>query len=71
MVHMGRLHTVLEVHLLFNKHKFEWVARSLGSYSEEIVREFYTSYVVTLRGSFDRRVRPTKQDSLTYPVLLS
>lgn len=42
------LHKVPEVHKWFNLHKFEWMARSLGTYCEEIVREFYVSYITTL-----------------------
>lgn len=61
----GSLHTVPEVHRLFKWHNFESMARSLGSYREEIAREFYTSYLSTLRGSIDRWARPTKQDPLT------
>ena len=38
---MGSLHTVLEVHRLFNLHNFEWMDQDLGSYNEKIVREFY------------------------------
>lgn len=36
----GSLCTVLDMHTLFNKNKLEWIARSLGLYSEEVVREF-------------------------------
>lgn len=54
------LHTVPKMHKLLNLHKFKWMARSLGSYSEEIFREFYTSYVATLRGSIDRQAKPAK-----------
>ena len=39
------------------------MARSLESYSEEVVREFYASYLATFRGSFDMaetcQTRPT------------
>lgn len=56
----GSLDTVPEVHELFNLHKFEWMSRSLGSYSEEIVGDFYATYIANLRGSIDRRVRPAK-----------
>jgi len=36
----GSLHTMPDVHRLFQKHKCEWMARNLGIYSEEIVRQF-------------------------------
>ena len=62
---MGSLHTIPEVHTVFKMNKLEWMARSLGSSSEEIVRELYDSYVATLRGSINRRARPAKQDKLT------
>ena len=32
------LHTVLEVHRIFNLHKCAWMAQESGLYSEEIVR---------------------------------
>ena len=34
---MGYFHKVLNVHRLFTRHRLEWMARSLGRYSEEIV----------------------------------
>lgn len=37
----------------------------MRTYSEEIIREFYAFYVGTLRGSIDRRERPSKKDPLT------
>ena len=40
-----------EIHNLFTRHRLEWTARLLGRYNEEMVREFYASYEVTL----DRR----------------
>ena len=54
-----------EVHISFNLHKFEWMVRDFDAFSEEIIQEFYVSYVATLRGSLDRWARPTKQDPLT------
>ena len=33
----------------------------MGRYSEEVVREFYESYVATLRSQIDRRAAPAKQ----------
>ena len=42
------LHTVPAVHDLFTCHRLEWVARHVGSYNKDIVREFYASYVATL-----------------------
>ena len=44
-----------------HRHRLEWTARSLGRYSEELVREFYTSYVATRRSNIDRRATPIKQ----------
>ena len=40
--------------------------RSLGCYSEELVREFYASYLATLRSQIDRRASPTKQAPLEH-----
>ncbi|KAG5600567.1 hypothetical protein H5410_031937 [Solanum commersonii] len=51
----GSLHTVPDIHRLFNLHKCDWMARDPGMYSEEIVREFYASYGATLRGTISKR----------------
>uniref|UniRef100_M1DDR7 Integrase core domain containing protein n=1 Tax=Solanum tuberosum TaxID=4113 RepID=M1DDR7_SOLTU len=61
----GSLHTVPNIHKLFNLHKCEWMARDPGTYSEEMVREFYTSYAATLYGSISKRSKPIAQDPLT------
>ena len=53
-----------EIHNLFTRHRLEWTACPLGRYHEEIVREFYASYVATLRSQIDRRAAPAKQDLL-------
>ena len=54
------LPTMPEIHNLFTIHRLEWTTRSLGRYSEEFVREFYASYVTTLRSHIDRRAAPAK-----------
>uniref|UniRef100_M1DTK3 Integrase core domain containing protein n=1 Tax=Solanum tuberosum TaxID=4113 RepID=M1DTK3_SOLTU len=46
------------------RHRCEWMARSLGNYSKEIMREFYASYAATLRGSIDRRSNYAAEPSL-------
>ena len=53
-----------EIHNLFTRHRLEWTARLLGRYSEEMVREFYASYVATLRSQIDRKATTTKQSPL-------
>ena len=53
-----------EIHNLFTRHRLEWTARPLGRYSEEVVREFYASYVAALRSQIDRRAAPAKQAPL-------
>lgn len=53
-----------EIHNLFTRHLLEWKARPLGRYNEEVVREFYASYVATLRSYIDRRAAPVKQAPL-------
>ena len=53
-----------EIHNLFTRHRLERTTRPLGRYSEEMVREFYASYVATLRSQIDRRAAPAKQDPL-------
>uniref|UniRef100_M1DV82 Putative plant transposon protein domain-containing protein n=1 Tax=Solanum tuberosum TaxID=4113 RepID=M1DV82_SOLTU len=45
------LHTAPVIEELFWRNIFEWMARSLGTYNAEIVREFYISYVATVRNS--------------------
>ena len=53
-----------KIHNLFTKHQLEWTTRSLGRYSEELVREFYASYVDILISHIDRRADPSKQAPL-------
>lgn len=53
------------MHSLFTRHMLEFMSRSVGSYSEDIVREFYASYVVNLRGVLDRQAKQFKKDPLT------
>ncbi|TMX04112.1 hypothetical protein EJD97_011552, partial [Solanum chilense] len=60
----GSLPTMPEMHNLFITYRLEWTARPLGRYSEELVREFYASYVATLRSQIDRRAAPAKQAPL-------
>ena len=60
----GSLPTMLEIHNLFTRHRLEWTARSLGRYCKEFVRDFYASYVATLRSQIDRRAAPAKQAPL-------
>ena len=55
---------MLEIHNLFTRHRLEWTTRPLGRYSEEMVREFYASYVANLRSQIDRRASPAKQAPL-------
>ena len=55
---------MLEIHNLFTRHRLEWKARQLGRCNEEMVREFYASYVATLRSQIDRRAAPAKQAPL-------
>ena len=60
----GSLSMMPEIHNLFTRHQLELTARPLGRYSEEMVREFYASYVATLRSQIDRRAAPAKQAPL-------
>ena len=53
-----------EIHNLFTRHHLEWTARPLGCYSEEVVREFYASYVANLQSQIDRLAAPAKQAPL-------
>ena len=53
-VFTGCLLTIREIRNLFTRHRLEWTTRSLGRYSEELVREFYASYVATLRSQIGR-----------------
>ena len=54
----GSLPTMPEIHNLFTRHRLEWTALPLGRYSEELVREFYASYMSTLISQIDMRVAP-------------
>uniref|UniRef100_M1E102 Integrase core domain containing protein n=1 Tax=Solanum tuberosum TaxID=4113 RepID=M1E102_SOLTU len=47
------------------------MARYPGTYSEEIVREFYASYAATLRGSITKRSKPIAQDPPTSTMVRS
>uniref|UniRef100_M1DLG8 Integrase core domain containing protein n=1 Tax=Solanum tuberosum TaxID=4113 RepID=M1DLG8_SOLTU len=60
----GSLHTIPDIHRLFQQHRYEWMAREQGTYSEEIVREFYASYTSTLRGSIHKNAKPRAQPPL-------
>uniref|UniRef100_M1DW90 Integrase core domain containing protein n=1 Tax=Solanum tuberosum TaxID=4113 RepID=M1DW90_SOLTU len=42
------LHTIPDMHWLFQKHKCDWMAWSPGTYNEENMRKFYDSYAATL-----------------------
>ena len=55
---IANLHTVYAIHDLFTRHQLEWIARCGGRYIEELVQEFYTSYVATLKASLDRKSNP-------------
>uniref|UniRef100_M1DGE0 Integrase core domain containing protein n=1 Tax=Solanum tuberosum TaxID=4113 RepID=M1DGE0_SOLTU len=59
----GSLHTIPDIHRLFQLHKCDWMARDLETYIEEIVWEFYASYAATLRSSIGKRVSSTKADN--------
>ncbi|KAG5581282.1 hypothetical protein H5410_051909 [Solanum commersonii] len=63
------LHTILDIHRLFKLHMYDWMARNLETYSEEIMREFYASYAATLRGSIEKRSNPTAQDPITSTIV--
>ena len=53
-----------EIHNLFTRHHLQWTAHPMGRYNEEMVREFYASYVATLRSQIDRWAAPAKQAPL-------
>lgn len=53
------------MHSLFKGNKFELIERTLESYNKEIFKEFYASYVDTLRVSICRQEIPSKHDPLT------
>uniref|UniRef100_M1DT13 Integrase core domain containing protein n=1 Tax=Solanum tuberosum TaxID=4113 RepID=M1DT13_SOLTU len=58
------LHTAPVIEELFRRHKCELMARTPGTYNEEIVREFYASYAATLTGSIYKRAMPAAQPLL-------
>ncbi|KAG5610014.1 hypothetical protein H5410_021295 [Solanum commersonii] len=61
----GSLHTIPDIHRLFNLHKCDWIAGDPGTYSEEIFWEFYASYAATLCGLISKQSKPISQDPLT------
>lgn len=62
----GSVQTVPMIHDLITHHDLEWMARSVGPYNKEMMREFDASYLTTLLGSLDRRANPTKHTPLTF-----
>ena len=54
------LPTMPDIHNLFTRHRLEWTTHSLGRYSEELVLEFYASYVATFISPIERRAAPAK-----------
>ena len=48
------------IHELFTRLLLEWTAQDVGHYSEEIVQEFYASYVATLQSHLDMQAAPAK-----------
>lgn len=60
----GSLHTAPVIEGIFCRHKCEWMEWPIGTYIEKIVREFYTSYATTLRGSIFKRTKPAAQPPL-------
>uniref|UniRef100_M1DPZ3 Integrase core domain containing protein n=1 Tax=Solanum tuberosum TaxID=4113 RepID=M1DPZ3_SOLTU len=68
-VFTGSLHTVPDVHRLFQHHRCEWMAQEPSTYNEEIVKEFYASYIATLRGSIHKNASP-KAEALLKTTLV-
>uniref|UniRef100_M1DB15 Integrase core domain containing protein n=1 Tax=Solanum tuberosum TaxID=4113 RepID=M1DB15_SOLTU len=60
----GNLHTVPIIEELFRRHKYEWMARALGNYSEDITWEFYASYAAMVRNAIPKRAKPLAQPPL-------
>lgn len=50
----GSFPTVPEMHKLFDLHKCDCMARDMDNYCDEIVREFYASYVATIHVSINK-----------------
>ena len=50
----GSFPTIPKIHNLFTRYRLEWTAHSLDRYSEDLVREFYASYVATLKSQINR-----------------
>uniref|UniRef100_M1DUW8 Integrase core domain containing protein n=1 Tax=Solanum tuberosum TaxID=4113 RepID=M1DUW8_SOLTU len=60
----GSLHTAPAIQELFRRHKFEWMARSLRTYSEAMTRDFYASYAATVLNSISKWAKPAAQPPL-------
>ncbi|KAG5599583.1 hypothetical protein H5410_030953 [Solanum commersonii] len=67
----GSLNTIPDIHWLFNLQKCDWIARDPGTYSEEMVWEFYASYAATLCGLISKQSKPIAQDPLTSTMVRS
>ena len=57
---------MLSIDELLTRHHLEWTARDVGLYTEKMVREFYASYVATLRSLLDSRATLGKHAPLDY-----
>ena len=62
MVLTGSLNTVLALHTLFTYHKLELIARSVGPYNEDMVRDLYASYIVFSKGLWTGGLYPPNRN---------
>ena len=62
----GSLPIMSPIYEIFTRHRLEWTTRDVGRYREEMVREFYASYVANHRSQLDRKAVPTKYSPLDY-----
>ena len=62
----GIFPTMLSIHYVFTRHQLEFIARSVGLYNKEVVRELYVYYIETLRAPLDRKCYPAKQAPVHY-----
>lgn len=58
------LHMVPNIHRLYQRYKYQWMARDVSIYSEDIMQEFYISNASTLWQSIHKKAKTTTQDPL-------
>lgn len=67
----GSLLSISNAQDLFSRHLLERITTNVWRYNEEVVRVFYSSYMVTHQSSIDRRSYPAKPTPLSHDRVCS